>query len=230
MADDKDAKQADAAPEAAEAPAAEETKADAPAEKAPKADAPKATDAKAEKAPKADKPKADAPEAADAKADAPEEKSVEAEAAPEPPRAEKPAPSRTAPPLPDGVHYIWGTGRRKRAVARVRIRPGSGKILINKREPAQYFPSLRDQNAVVRPLETSQMMASWDVWVNVGGGGTTGQADAVSLGLARALSKAMPELDAGLRKDGLMTRDARKVERKKYGQRGARRRFQFSKR
>ena len=133
-------------------------------------------------------------------------------------------------PLPDGVHYIWGTGRRKRAVARVRIRPGSGKILINKREPAQYFPSLRDQNAVVRPLETSQMMASWDVWVNVGGGGTTGQADAVSLGLARALSKAMPELDAGLRKDGLMTRDARKVERKKYGQRGARRRFQFSKR
>ncbi len=235
MADDKDAKQADAAPEAADAPAPEETKADAKAEKAPKAkkpkaDAPEAADAKAEGAPKADKPKADAPEAADAKAEAPDERPAEAEASPEAPRAEKPAPSRTAPPLPDGVHYIWGTGRRKRAVARVRIRPGSGKILINKREPAQYFPSLRDQNAVVRPLETSAMMTSWDVWVNVGGGGTTGQADAVSLGLARALSKAMPELDAGLRKNGLMTRDARQVERKKYGQRGARRRFQFSKR
>ena len=242
MADENDAKQADTAPEAADAPKvdqpqadapvdepaaeapAEEPKADAPKEKAPKASKGKAAKGKAAEAKaaeaKADASEEEAPEAAEPKADAPEEKAPEA----------KPAPSRTAAPLPDGVPYIWGTGRRKRAVARVRIRPGTGKILINKREPAEYFPSLRDQNAVVRPLNTVEMMTSWDVWVNLGGGGTTGQADAVSLGLARALAKAMPELDQALRKGGLMTRDARKVERKKYGQRGARRRFQFSKR
>lgn len=144
--------------------------------------------------------------------------------------AEEPVAARTAPPLADGVHYIWGTGRRKSAVARVRIRPGTGKVLINKRELAEYFPSLRDQNAAVAPLATVGMLASYDVWANLSGGGTTGQADAVSLGLARALSKAVPEIESALRGRRLLTRDARKVERKKYGQRGARRRFQFSKR
>ena len=143
---------------------------------------------------------------------------------------EETAQDRTAPSLPAGEHYIWGTGRRKSAVARVRIRPGSGQILINKRPAAEYFPSLRDQNAAVSPLKAVGMASSWDVWVNVGGGGMTGQADAVSLGLARALSKAAPELDGVLRSRGLLTRDARQVERKKYGQPGARRRFQFSKR
>ena len=154
-----------------------------------------------------------------------------AAAAAEAPAQEKAtAPKRTATPLPDGVPYIWGTGRRKRAVARVRIRPGSGKILVNKREPDAYFPALRDQNTIVAPLHAAEMAASWDIWVNVGGGGTTGQADAVSLGLARALSKAMPELESTFRHRGLLTRDARQVERKKYGRPGARRRFQFSKR
>ena len=164
--------------------------------------------------------------------DAPAAEAPAAEApAAEAPAEEKPAaPKRTAPPLPDGVHYIWGTGRRKRAVARVRIRPGSGKILINKREPNAYFPALRDQNTIVAPLQTAEMLAAWDVWVNGTGGGTTGQADAVSLGLARALSKAMPDLESAFRERGLLTRDARQVERKKYGQPGARRRFQFSKR
>lgn len=138
--------------------------------------------------------------------------------------------SRVAAPLPQGAHYIWGTGRRKRAVARVRIRPGSGNILINKRQVAEFFPAERDQSSVVAPLQAVNMLSSWDIWVNVGGGGTTGQAGAVELGLARALSRAMPELERDLRDGGLLTRDSRMKERKKYGQRGARRRFQFSKR
>jgi len=83
---------------------------------------------------------------------------------------------------------------------------------------------------VVAPLQAVNMLTSWDVWANVGGGGTTGQAGAVELGLARALSRAMPELEHDLRDGGLLTRDSRMKERKKYGQRGARRRFQFSKR
>ncbi len=140
------------------------------------------------------------------------------------------APSRTAAPLPEGVHYIWGTGRRKKAVARVRIRPGTGKIIINKREMANYFPQQKEQQAVIAPLKASNMLSSWDIWANVDGGGLTGQAGAVTLGLARALSRAMPELESGLRSHGLLTRDARMKERKKYGQKGARRRFQFSKR
>ncbi len=143
---------------------------------------------------------------------------------------EAPAPSRTAAPLPAGKHYIWGTGRRKKSVARVRIRPGSGNILINKREVDAYFASAADRSAVAAPLEAVSMTKAWDIWVNVGGGGTTGQAGAVELGLARALAKAMPELEHDLRDKGLMTRDSRMKERKKYGQRGARRRFQFSKR
>ena len=140
------------------------------------------------------------------------------------------AQDRTAPSLPAGEHYIWGTGRRKRAVARVRIRPGSGQVLINKRPANEYFPSLRDQNSAIAPLVAIGMATSWDVWVNVGGGGMTGQAEAVSLGVARALIKAVPELEGTLRSRHLLTRDARKVERKKYGQPGARKRFQFSKR
>ena len=161
--------------------------------------------------------------------DAPADEAV-AETPVEPVVETPPEPKRTAAPLPEGVHYIWGTGRRKRAVARVRIRPGSGNMLINKREMTEFFPALRDQNSCVAPLEAVGMMNSWDIWVNIGGGGTTGQAGAVSLGLARALKKAMPELEQTLRDRSMLTRDARQVERKKYGQRGARRRFQFSKR
>jgi len=138
--------------------------------------------------------------------------------------------SRAAAPLPQGAHYVWGTGRRKRAVARVRIRPGSGNILINKRQVAEFFPAERDQSSVIAPLQAVNMLTSWDVWANVGGGGATGQAGAVAMGLARALARAMPELEHDLRGNGLLTRDSRMKERKKYGQRGARRRFQFSKR
>ncbi len=136
----------------------------------------------------------------------------------------------TAPPLPPGVHYVWGTGRRKTSVARVRIRPGTGKFVVNKRERDQYFPSVRDQNQVMLPLKTVNMMTAWDVFVNVNGGGATSQSGAVCLGLARALAKAAPDGESALRAQGLMTRDARMKERKKYGQKGARKRFQFSKR
>ena len=145
----------------------------------------------------------------------------------EAPKAET---SRTAPPLPEGVQYIWGTGRRKSAVARVRIRPGTGKILINTRELDQYFTQVKDRVAVTAALQVAHMMKAYDVFVRVSGGGPTGQAGAVELGLARAMIRAVPDAEGALRDAGLLTRDARMKERKKYGQRGARRRFQFSKR
>ena len=147
-----------------------------------------------------------------------------------PPKVRKEQPSFTAAPLREGAHYIWGTGRRKKAIARVRIRPGSGKILINKRELAHYFPSPRDQEAVNAPLAAAEMTGRYDVWANVRGGGPTGQADAVKLGLARALVQAEPHVDGTLREHGLLTRDARIKERKKYGRRGARRGLQWAKR
>ncbi len=131
---------------------------------------------------------------------------------------------------PSQPPYIWGTGRRKSAVARVRIRPGSGKFLINKHSVEEYFTRERDRQAALAPLATAKLVSNYDVWVNVHGGGTTGQADAVMLGLARALIKAAPEVGGALREKGLLTRDARITERKKYGQKGARKRFQFSKR
>jgi small subunit ribosomal protein S9 len=139
-------------------------------------------------------------------------------------------PTRTAPPLPDGTMFLWGTGRRKKAVARVRIRPGAGGFIINRKSVQEYFPHLQDQEAVVSPLKTLGMLNSYDIWVNVHGGGWTGQAGAVTLGLARALAKHMPDVESDLRDKGLLTRDARMKERKKPGQPGARKRFQFSKR
>ena len=155
-----------------------------------------------------------------------EQTTVATEAAPPAPKAAR----RTAPPLPQGVLYIWGTGRRKKAVARVRIRPGTGKILINKRDVEHFFTEIKDRNAVAAPLETASMVGSWDIWAKVNGGGRTGQAGAVMLGLARAIAKAMPDVETALRDRGLLTRDARMKERKKYGQKGARKRFQYSKR
>ncbi len=134
----------------------------------------------------------------------------------------------TAPPA--GQHWWWGLGRRKRAVARVRIRPGDGKFLVNNKEVDVYFTEERDRNACHGPLQTADMAGQWDVYVNVQGGGFAGQAGAVKLGLARALSEAVPQVERSLRDKGMLTRDARMVERKKYGQPGARRRFQFSKR
>lgn len=126
--------------------------------------------------------------------------------------------------------FVWGTGRRKASVARVRIRPGDGKFLINKREVDKFFSLDKDRASARKPLNVTDTLTSVDVFVNVGGGGTTGQAGAVLLGLARALAKANPTCEPKLREHKLLHRDPRRVERKKYGQRGARRRFQFSKR
>ncbi len=125
---------------------------------------------------------------------------------------------------------IWGTGRRKSAVARVRLMPGNGNIRINKREVNQYFTEQKDRQSVLSPLIATDTLTSYDVGVNVKGGGTTGQADAVKLGIARALRKADSSLEQRLRDGNFLTRDPRMVERKKYGQKGARKRFQFSKR
>jgi small subunit ribosomal protein S9 len=112
----------------------------------------------------------------------------------------------------------------------VRIRLGEGKFLINEREVADFFRLERDRMAVRKPLEVTDSIKSYDVFVRVEGGGTTGQAGAVVLGLARALAESNPDFEAKLREHRLLTRDPRKVERKKYGRAGARRRFQFSKR
>ena len=126
--------------------------------------------------------------------------------------------------------YSWGTGRRKTSVARVRVRPGSGKFLVNDREVPSYFTTDRDRAVVSQPLRVTDTAKSYDVFVRVHGGGITGQAGAIVLGLARALSEANPDYEAKLREHKLLTRDPREVERKKYGRSGARRRFQFSKR
>ncbi len=123
-----------------------------------------------------------------------------------------------------------GTGRRKSSVARVRVRPGDGKIVVNERALDEFFPNLQQQNAVVAPLEQTGVRDRVDVSVRVGGGGITGQADACKLGIARALKRFDTELEQALRDSGLLTRDGRMKERKKYGLRGARRGTQFSKR
>jgi small subunit ribosomal protein S9 len=128
-----------------------------------------------------------------------------------------------------GGAYL-GTGRRKSSVARVRILPGDGRITINKREVDAYFTEPQDRNDVRAPLDLSGVTKQWDINVSVHGGGHTGQAGAVRLGIARALVKIYRQYEPTLREAGYLTRDARRVERKKPGQRKARRRFQFSKR
>jgi small subunit ribosomal protein S9 len=131
---------------------------------------------------------------------------------------------------PEGKRWWWGTGRRKKAIARVRIRPGDGKFIVNKKEIDAFFSEERDRNDIIAPLQAVDMVGSWDVYVNVKGGGFTGQAGAITLGLARAIADAVPDAESTLRHRGLLTRDARMKERKKPGQPGARKRFQFSKR
>jgi small subunit ribosomal protein S9 len=126
--------------------------------------------------------------------------------------------------------WTWGLGRRKTAVARVRIKPGSGGFVVNGRPLEQFFTVLQHQRAATAPLAATENQGRWDVHCNVFGGGITGQADAVRLGLARALKATNPTLDTALRDPGHLTRDSRMKERKKPGQRGARRGFQFSKR
>lgn len=126
--------------------------------------------------------------------------------------------------------FTWGVGRRKSAVARVRIAPGTGKIEVNGRTLNDYFTGERDRKAIFGPLEVTNTGGKMDVLVNTDGGGPTGQAGAILLGLGRALAKYDSSLEVALRNAGFLTRDSRMKERKKYGQRGARRRFQFSKR
>ncbi len=126
--------------------------------------------------------------------------------------------------------FWWGTGRRKSSVARVRIKPGKGKLLVNKKEFKDYFVREQDRKAVLAPLVTVDAEKTFEIFINVKGGGTTGQAGASLLGIARALKKYDENYIQALRDSGHLTRDPRMVERKKPGQRGARRRFQFSKR
>jgi small subunit ribosomal protein S9 len=127
------------------------------------------------------------------------------------------------------VQYI-GTGRRKSSVARVRLVPGTGKIVINDRDIDNYIPFEALRVVVRQPLVATETVGSYDVLVNVSGGGYTGQAGAIRHGIARALLQADPEYRPTLKRAGLLTRDPRMKERKKYGLKGARRAPQFSKR
>lgn len=126
--------------------------------------------------------------------------------------------------------WIWGTGRRKTSVCRVRVKQGTGKILINKRELDDYFPMTLERKRVKAPLVAVECEKSLDIFINIRGGGFTGQSGAVSLGIARALTRYNPEYEHTLREGKFLTRDSRQKERKKYGRAGARRSFQFSKR
>ena len=126
--------------------------------------------------------------------------------------------------------FTWGTGRRKTSVARVRIRRGQGAFTVNGRQIDEFFTQERDRQAVHAPLLATNATGRYDIYITVKGGGYTGQAGAVVLGIARALLKEDPTLMPRLREGGYLTRDARMKERKKYGRHGARRGFQFSKR
>lgn len=131
---------------------------------------------------------------------------------------------------PDAHGWFWGTGRRKTAVARVRVKPGKGEFTVNEKPLEQFFTEERDLKNIATLLERTNLKGSLDVRVSTQGGGFTGQSGSIILGLGRALVNFDPNLFPILRELGAMTRDDRKVERKKYGQAGARRRFQFSKR
>ena len=125
---------------------------------------------------------------------------------------------------------VWGTGRRKSSVARVRLLLGSGRIEINGRPFENFFPGEQERLTVLAPLKAVDATTRYDIFVNVGGGGFTGQAGAIRLGISRALRKTEEGAEETLKSQGYLTRDSRMKERKKYGLRGARRAFQFSKR
>jgi small subunit ribosomal protein S9 len=131
--------------------------------------------------------------------------------------------------MADLVQY-YGTGRRKTSVARVYLRPGSGEYKVNGRPFNEYFVTEAQRSSARQPLLSTETAASFNVVANVSGGGVNGQADAMKLGLARALMQFNAELRKKLKAEGMVTRDSRGKERKKYGQKGARKRFQFSKR
>ena len=124
----------------------------------------------------------------------------------------------------------YGTGRRKSSVARVRLVPGNGNVIINGKDMAEYFGKKTLEMIVMQPLEVTETAGRFDVKVNATGGGTTGQAGAIRHGIARALLQADPEYRSALKRAGFLTRDPRMKERKKYGLKGARRAPQFSKR
>jgi small subunit ribosomal protein S9 len=131
--------------------------------------------------------------------------------------------------MAESVQY-YGTGRRKSAIARVFLRPGTGDFTVNGKAFEEYFVTPSQRISAKSPLALTETAASFNVLANVCGGGVAGQADAVRLGLARALMEFSAELRKQLKAGGMITRDSRSKERKKYGQKGARKRFQFSKR
>jgi small subunit ribosomal protein S9 len=130
----------------------------------------------------------------------------------------------------NGNKPFYGTGRRKNAIARVFIKAGSGKFEVNGRPVTEYFKNVAWLTRAVEPLKFTGTESQLDVWATANGGGVGGQSGAVRMGLSRALSVFNADLRHGLRKNGFLTRDSRMRERKKYGQKGARKRFQFSKR
>jgi len=132
--------------------------------------------------------------------------------------------------MPAGRKHFYGTGRRKCSVARVFLRPGNGKFTVNGRPFESYFPTVALRMVVQQPMEASEVAGRFETTVTVAGGGPMGQACSVRLGIARALLEYKLDLRKDLKKLGFLTRDARIHERKKYGQKGARKRFQFSKR
>ena len=123
-----------------------------------------------------------------------------------------------------------GTGRRKTAVARVFVRDGSGKIVVNGKDVKEYFATEEQVKVLIQPLQVTSNESKYDILINVVGGGMNGQAAACLHGISRALVQLDPDARTSLKSNGFLTRDSRMVERKKYGQKGARRRFQFSKR
>jgi small subunit ribosomal protein S9 len=131
--------------------------------------------------------------------------------------------------MPKTDEFI-ATGRRKTSVARIRMTPGSGKIEVNGRNFEDYFPTAPLQNTVLQPLQTAKMVNNYDLSINATGGGATGQAGAARLAIARALLQIDGDMRTTLKSEGLLSRDPRMKERKKSGQPGARKRFQFSKR
>ncbi len=202
--------------------AAPETAPEATPEATPDVDAAEAGSDE-EKAP-ADEPAAEpAAEPADEPA-APSDEAIAPAPAPDESVVEKKS-------LPADAHGWWrGTGRRKAAVARVRIKPGEGSFIVNMRPMESFFNEERDQKNLMAVLEKTSMVGSVDIHVKVNGGGYTGQAGAIILGLGRALRNYDISLESTLRENGFLSRDPRKVERKKPGQPGARKKFQFSKR
>ena len=138
--------------------------------------------------------------------------------------------SASSPVSSNAGKQFYGTGRRRESIARVYIKMGAARFTVNGRPVDEYFRNIAWHTAAVEPLKFTQMQDQIEVKCIVKGGGVGGQSGAVRMGLSRALSKLNPDLRVGLRKNGFMTRDSRMKERKKYGQKGARRRFQYSKR